>query len=71
MSAERPGLKDLYDAISALEEKVEERFVRKGEFKLWLALGLVSGQTVASLVTAYVTHLSPPQQAQALYHLFF
>lgn len=39
------------------------------EVKLWVALGLVGGQTVASLVTAFVTRMSPPDQAAALAHL--
>lgn len=71
MSVERPTMKDIYEAVSALEEKMENRFARKGEMKLWIALGLLGGQTVASLIAAYITHLSPPQQAQALYHVFF
>jgi hypothetical protein len=67
-------MKDVYEAVSGLEKKIEEKLKdvpNRREVKLWIALGLLGGQTVASLIAAYITHLSPPEQAQALYHLFF
>jgi hypothetical protein len=71
MSTERPTIKDIYDAVSALEQKIEKGFARKNEVKLWIALGLLGGQTAASLIAAYITHLSPPEQAAALFNLIF
>lgn len=55
--------KDLYETL--------KDFPTRRELRLSLVVGLVSGQTVASLLTAYVTNLSPPQQALALIHYFF
>lgn len=71
MSVERPTMKDVYEAVSQLEQKMEDRFARKGEMKLWIALGLVGGQTAASLIAAYITRLSPPEQVKALVDIFF
>lgn len=69
MSAELPTLKDVYEVAQRVEEKFEEKLKdvpTRREMKLWIALGLVGGQTVASLITAYITSLSPPQQVHAL-----
>lgn len=38
------------------------------EVKLWVALGLVGGQTVASIVTALITRVGPADQVHALAH---
>lgn len=38
------------------------------EVKLWVALGLVGGQTLAGIVTAVVTRMGPAEQAHALAH---
>lgn len=72
MSVDRPTLKDVYEVARSVEDKFEEKLKdvpTRREMKLWIALGLVGGQTVASLVTAYITKLSPPQQAHALANL--
>ena len=69
MSVERPTLKDVYEVAQRVEDKVEEKLrdvPNRREMKLWIALGLVGGQTVASLVTAYITNLSPPEQVHAV-----
>jgi hypothetical protein len=39
------------------------------EVKLWVALGLVGGQTLAGIVTAVVTRMGPVEQAQAVAHV--
>lgn len=49
-----------------LNEKLE---AFRREVKLWVALGLVGGQTAASLVTAFVTRMGPHDQATALAHV--
>lgn len=64
---ERPGFRDIYDAVDRLEEKVDERFATKSDVRMWVAVGLVGGQTVAAAVTAAVTHLSPAAQAALIY----
>lgn len=74
MSDLRPTLKDVYEAVSGLEEKFEERLKdvpQRREMRLTVTVGLLGGQTLASLIAAYITHLSPPQQAVALFHLVF
>lgn len=63
INGERVSNKDLYETL--------KDFPTRRELRMTLALGLIGGQTVASLVTAYITHLSPPQQALAIFHVFF
>lgn len=64
---ERPGFRDIYDAVDRLEEKLDGRFATKSDVRMWVAVGLVGGQTVAAAITAFVTHLSPAQQAAIAY----
>lgn len=59
-------MKEVYDLVDARLKDIPNR----REVKLWVGLCLVGGQTVASLLTAYVTHLTPPQQALAILHFF-
>lgn len=60
---DRVSNKDLYEAL--------KDFPTRRELRLTVALALVGGQLVASLVTAWITRMSPPAQAAALYHIFF
>lgn len=64
---ERVTLRDVYDAADRLEEKIDERFATKSDVRMWVALGLVGGQTVAAAITAVVTHVSPARQAAIAY----
>lgn len=75
---DRVSNRQLYDALTGLEGKVEaklEPFATKDDVKVWVLGGLLGGQVVASAVTALITRMSPPQQVKAVaaftYHLFF
>jgi len=73
MSVERPTMKDVYDAVSGLEEKIDKKLEgipNRREMRLTIALAVVTGSGVGSIVTALVTHLSPSEQIQAAIHLF-
>jgi hypothetical protein len=49
-----------------LDEKLENL---RREVKLWVALALVGGQTVAGVATALITRMGPVDQAHAAAHV--
>lgn len=72
MSVERPTLKDVYEVAQRLEDKVEAKLKdvpSRREVRLTIAVALLGGQALASLITAYITKQTPPQQAHALAQL--
>ena len=71
MSDIRPTLKDVYDAVSGLEQKIEaklENVPNRREMRLTVALAVTVGSGVGSVVTALLTNLSPAQQVQTGVH---
>lgn len=64
---ERPGFRDIYDAVDRLEEKIDQRFATKSDMRMWVSVGIVGGQSVAAAITAWVTRMSPAQQAAWVY----
>lgn len=64
---ERPGFRDIWDAVDRLEEKIDKRFATKSDLRMWVAVGIVGGQGVAAAVTAWITRMTPVQQAAWIY----
>lgn len=50
---------------SQLNEKLESL---RREVKLWIALALLGGQTLAGVATALVTRMGPADQVSAIAH---
>lgn len=66
MSQQRPTIKDVYDVVDRLEQKVEQNFATKVEMRLTVALAVVGGSATSSLVASLLTHQTTAQQFHAL-----
>lgn len=56
----------LHEFKDELLDKIDEKFATKDDVRLYIAIGLLGGPMAASLITAAVTRMTPPEQVDAL-----
>lgn len=56
----------LHEFKDELFEKIDDKFATKSDVRLWIAIGLLGGPTLATLLTTLITRQTPPEQAQAI-----